>query len=263
MKRITTYAIASIIGLSLLTGCSTAAATPKANTNQTETSMETKANSKQTEASTKSTSKTSSASYSDAYKSLVSLKTKDYEKLTVSEFNKSLTPDNGDLSKLLENHSVVKDEIPEDDSNYDFIMITLSASLDELYCEQLGDENTFFCRLKRVGNPIKPLNDDEKGLLKDDPIYDFFFSADCVINYKITDDRLTVEERDNLLSTINKTLQSYVDTLDKSTFTQENLSDLLSQKTKEILQKLNNKKLETTFVINNIATSTNDQERES
>lgn len=60
-----------------------------------------------------------------------------YEQQSVADFNQSLAPDNGDISGLLDAQAEVLASISPDDENYEFITMTLAASLDELYCEQM------------------------------------------------------------------------------------------------------------------------------
>ena len=76
-------------------------------------------------------------------------KQQDYEQQSVADFNQSLAPDNGDISGLLDAQAEVLASISPDDENYEFITMTLAASLDELYCEQMNDSVGLSAYLKR------------------------------------------------------------------------------------------------------------------
>lgn len=205
----------------------------------------------------------SSTSYTHAYNRLLSYKQPDYQKETISAFNHSLMPDDNDLSSLLEDYALVKESLSYEDDNYDFIMITLCASIDELYSEQLNDDVTFFIPLKRTGNPIKPRNDMEEKALASETIYDFFFSADCVVTYKLTDYSITIEERDNVLKTLQTELQSYIDQLETSDFIDNNIHESLLNKANEIVDEMNIQKMELTLELNNVSVaSDNGTEKE-
>ena len=47
--------------------------------------------------------------------------------------------------------------ISPDDENYEFITMTLAASLDELYCEQMNDSVGISAYLKREERPLDKL----------------------------------------------------------------------------------------------------------
>ena len=44
------------------------------------------------------------------------------------------------MTELLEKYADVRAGILPGDKNYEFIILTLNASLNELYCEQMNDE---------------------------------------------------------------------------------------------------------------------------
>lgn len=236
-KVITTSAIC----LTLLMGCSANADTLLSSTSTNESSIE------------KDISNFSSAPYTRAYNTLLSYKQKDYQKETVSTFNHSLISDDNDLSSILEDYALVTESLSYEDDNYDFITITLCASINELYSEQLNDNVTFFIPLKRAGNLIEPLNDMEEKALASETLYDFFFSADCVATYKFIDSSITVEERDNVLKTLQTELQSYVDQLEISDFTDNNIQELLLTKANEIVDKMDIQIMQLSVDINNVS----------
>ena len=67
---------------------------------------------------------------SDAYKKLVAFKVANYGEMSVADFNKSLSPDNDDISGLLDAQAEVVASILPDDENYEFFTVTLAASLE-------------------------------------------------------------------------------------------------------------------------------------
>lgn len=88
-------------------------------------------------------------------------KTANYEQQSVADFNQSLAPDNGDISGLLDAQAEVLASISPDDENYEFITMTLAASLDELYCEQMNDSVGLSAYLKREERPLEKLPGEE------------------------------------------------------------------------------------------------------
>ena len=122
MKKSIITPLAAVLCLSLLTGCNAKDSSTPPNSKQANTSAQATVTSSDT---------------SDAYEKLVAFKTANYEQQSVADFNQSLAPDNGDISGLLDAQAEVLASISPDDENYEFITMTLAASLDELYCEQM------------------------------------------------------------------------------------------------------------------------------
>lgn len=191
-------------------------------------------------------------SYSDAYDKIISFKLDDYTLKSVADFNQLLTPDDGDLTEILNAYSTVLASISENDKNYSFIKVTLTASLDELYCEQLGEEITFNGAIKKHARPIKPLNEEEKQFMEDEPTYEFYFTAFYNIQYTIDAETLTISQRDQTLQAFHTKLQSYVDRLSEDQLTSGDIRKVLSNKAKEIADRLSSKELELACKISNI-----------
>ena len=186
-----------------------------------------------------------------------------FENLSLIPSNVNLSGAEIELVGVEGREFLLKNHIDSIRDNYDFIMITLCASIDELYSEQLNDDVTFFIPLKRTGNPIKPRNDMEEKALASETIYDFFFSADCVVTYKLTDYSITIEERDNVLKTLQTELQSYIDQLETSDFIDNNIHESLLNKANEIVDEMNIQKMELTLELNNVSVaSDNGTEKE-
>lgn len=192
-------------------------------------------------------------SYTAAYDKLISFKVDNYISESVAVFNRSLTPENGDLSEILDTHATALTSVSTNDENYVFIRATLSASLNELYSKQLGEETTFSGYVKKVAHPIEALNEEEKELLNNESSYQFHFMAFYNLHYTIADaNTLTVGDRDYALQTFNTELQSFVDMLSKSELTSSNIRTTLSKKADEIARDLSSENLKLTCEINGI-----------
>lgn len=135
--------LAAVLCLSLLTGCNAKDSSTPPDSQQTNPPAQ---------------ATVASANISDtseAYEKLVALKTEDYKQQSVADFNQSLAPNNGDISGLLDAQADVLASISPDDKNYEFITVTLAASLDELYCEQMNDSVGLSAYLKRKNSRWK------------------------------------------------------------------------------------------------------------
>lgn len=141
--------LAAVLCLSLLTGCNAKDSSTPPDSQQTNPPAQ---------------ATVASANISDtseAYEKLVALKTEDYKQQSVADFNQSLAPNNGDISGLLDAQAEVLASISPDDENYEFITMTLAASLDELYCEQMNDSVGLSAYLKREERPLEKLPGEE------------------------------------------------------------------------------------------------------
>ena len=137
MKKSIITPLAAVLCLSLLTGCNAKDSSTPPDSQQTNPPAQ---------------ATVASANISDtseAYEKLVALKTEDYKQQSVADFNQSLAPNNGDISGLLDAQADVLASISPDDKNYEFITVTLAASLDELYCEQMNDSVGLSAYLKK------------------------------------------------------------------------------------------------------------------
>ena len=146
MKKSIIIPLAAVLCLSLLAGCNAKDSSTPPNSKQANTSAQATVTSSDT---------------SDAYEKLVAFKTANYEQQSVADFNQSLAPDNGDISGLLDAQAEVLASISPDDENYEFITMTLAASLDELYCEQMNDSVGLSAYLKREERPLEKLPGEE------------------------------------------------------------------------------------------------------
>lgn len=172
---------------------------------------------------------------SNAYEKLVSFKTDGYEQLSVKEFNKMLLPEFGEL--LNANSIVTTANLSAEDENYDFITVTMNASLNELYAETMDDEKIYFgyVRKERLS---EPLDETEKIIFETEgPSYDFLFIAGYTLKYEIpSPDTLTIAERDNVLRSFGEELQTYVDSLSEEELTDRSIYKNLPNQAETILK---------------------------
>lgn len=187
----------------------------------------------------------------DAYTRLIAYKNDGYSQKSIVDFNSMLIPD---LSELYKAYCIVIEDLDTKDENYDFITITLNASLNELYCEFLNDEVGFCGTVKKEARPIQPLNEEERLIMKaQGQIYDFVFCADYTVYYDITaPDKSTLEERDSALKTFSTEFQNYVDTVSEAKLTNSNIKKILQKKADEIALGLSTDMLKLSCSLNTI-----------
>ena len=228
MKKSIIIPLAAVLCLSLLAGCNAKdSATPP--------------NSKQANTSAQAT--VTSSDTSDAYEKLVAFKTANYEQQSVADFNQSLAPDNGDISGLLDAQAEVLASISPDDENYEFITMTLAASLDELYCEQMNDSVGLSAYLKREERPLEKLPGEES-VAGAEITYQFVFNALYRLSYTFSDPtQITVAGRDNALQKFKTEFQNYVDNLSEADLTSSNIKTVLSEKADELENSLSTAKM--------------------
>lgn len=219
MKKGITSALTALLCLGMLAGCAAQGNVPESIPTSPPASV-------QAPAST-------TANVSAAYEKLVAYKTESYTNETITEFNRSLLPENGSLSELLDAHAEVMESISPDDENYEFITLTLAASLDELYCEQMNDEIGFSGYLKKQARPVEALEGEEG--LSEEQVYEFVFNALYTVGYTVTNpDTLTVADRDTALQTFRIELQGYIDGLTEAELMNGNIREMLSDKAAEL-----------------------------
>lgn len=228
MKKSIIIPLAAVLCLSLLAGCNAKDSSTPPNSKQTDTSAQATVTSSDT---------------SDAYEKLVAFKTANYEQQSVADFNQSLAPDNGDISGLLDAQAEVLASISPDDENYEFITMTLAASLDELYCEQMNDSVGLSAYLKREERPLEKLPGEES-VAGAEITYQFVFNALYRLSYTFSDPtQITVADRDNALQKFKTEFQNYVDNLSEADLTSSNIKTVLSEKADELENSLSTAKM--------------------
>lgn len=189
---------------------------------------------------------------SEAYEKLVALKTEDYKQQSVADFNQSLAPNNGDISGLLDAQADVLASISPDDKNYEFITVTLAASLDELYCEQMNDSVGLSAYLKKEEQPLEKLPGEES-VAGAEITYQFVFNALYRLNYTFSDPtQITVAERDSALQKFKTEFQNYVDNLSEADLTSSNIKTVLSEKADELENSLSTAKMKLSCEVENV-----------
>ena len=94
--------------------------------------------------------------------------------------------------------------------------MTLAASLDELYCEQMNDSVGLSAYLKKEEQPLEKLPGEES-VAGAEITYQFVFNALYRLNYTFSDPtQITVAERDSALQKFKTEFQNYVDNLSEA-----------------------------------------------
>lgn len=237
MKKSIIIPLAAVLCLSLLAGCNAKDSSTPPNSKQANTSAQATVTSSDT---------------SDAYEKLVAFKTANYEQQSVADFNQSLAPDNGDISGLLGAQAEVLASISPDDENYEFITMTLAASLDELYCEQMNDSVGLSAYLKREERPLEKLPGEES-VAGAEITYQFVFNALYRLSYTFSDPtQITVADRDNALQKFKTEFQNYVDNLSEADLTSSNIKTVLSKKADELENSLSTAKMKLSCEVENV-----------
>lgn len=136
-----------------------------------------------------------------------------------------LATDNGDISELLDAQTEVLANISRDDENYEFITVTLAASLEEVYCEQMNDSVGTSAYLKKEGSQ-------------------FVFNALYRLSYTFSEPtQITIAERDRVLQRFKTEFQNYVDGLSEASLTNFNIKTVLSEKADELERSLSTAKI--------------------
>ena len=230
MKKSIITPLAAVLCLSLLTGCNAKDSSTPPDSQQTNPPAQ---------------ATVASANISDtseAYEKLVALKTEDYKQQSVADFNQSLAPNNGDVLA----------SISPDDKNYEFITVTLAASLDELYCEQMNDSVGLSAYLKKEEQPLEKLPGEES-VAGAEITYQFVFNALYRLNYTFSDPtQITVAERDSALQKFKTEFQNYVDNLSEADLASSNIKTVLSEKADELENSLSTAKMKLSCEVENV-----------
>lgn len=225
MKKYILTIFVTLLTVSILTGCAQHRILPK-QTNAPAQSSEPVSN--QTATSGGVPTNTSAA-----YAKLIAYKTKDYGQQSIADFNAALAPTYDELLEFLAAQADVINVISTDDENYDFFTTTMSFSANELYCDHMGEEGTFFIDLSKKSRPCNYL--DEAG----ETVYDFSCFVDLQVAYSINSpDLLTVAERDNALLTFKEEMQNYLNSLSEAEIVNGNIRTMLIDKSAELVNGL-------------------------
>lgn len=207
-----------------------------------------------------STDVTNSDEYIKAYETLMTYKTENYSGQSVAEFNALLE---ADYLKFSEAYGIVVTNIQQDDENYDFVMMTLSNSVSEIYYRDVEKSNVvgvFGCA-KKLAQPVKPLPGEEK-ILDDNPLYNFYFFVDYYINYTIPDSSvLTVGERDTAVAAVRMGMQNYVDGLSENEILNGGVEKMFTDKATALSDKFSTGNIKLSCEITSIEIYNNGNEK--
>lgn len=170
---------------------------------------------------------------SAAYEKLTAYKTENYAQQSVADFNAALASTPDELTEFLAVVADVSGTISHDDENYDFLDTTIRFSSQELYCEHMGEELTFFVSISKQSGLCDYL--DETG----EPVYAFNCFVDCNVAYSIDNPKLvTVAERDKALLTYKEEMQNYLNSLNETEITDSDIKTMLIDKSAELASSL-------------------------
>ncbi|GFI09135.1 regulatory protein BlaR1 [Lachnospiraceae bacterium] len=153
------------------------------------------------------------SSSSPSYAKLLTYKTENYLDQSVADFNAALASTPDELTELLAAQADVINTISPYDENYDFFATTMNLSTNELYCEKMGEEFTYFASISKMSWPLEELNEGEI-------MYDFNCFVDFQVTYSISKpELLTVAKREQTLLTFREEMQNYLDSLSEAEIT--------------------------------------------
>ena len=139
----------------------------------------------------------------------------------------------GTLTELLAAVADVGNTISHDDENYDFFTTTIPFSSQELYCEHMREELTFFMPLSKQSRPCDYLDEDGE------TVYGFSCFVDANVTYSINAPELvTVAERDKALLTFKEEMQNYLNGLSEEEIVGGDIKKMLTDKSTELANSL-------------------------
>lgn len=191
------------------------------------------------------------ADYGNAYEKVLTYKTEDYAQQSVADFNRALDSAYPEFS---ESYEIVLTALSPDDENYDFIMLTLSAAINELYYENVEKSPIFYMDsyVKKEARPVQPLPGEE-WILEEEPIYNFGFYGQYYICYTVPDrSALTVAERDYVIKTIRAEMQKYVDGLSETELMDSEIRARLAKKADKLAKNVSSDRIKVSCEIEDI-----------
>ena len=231
MKKCLTIIFAALITVSALTGCAGRNYSSEQNNAAVQSSEPAII---QTALSTNgASSPVVSPNASAAYEKLIAYKTEGYEKQSIADFNTTLASTPDELTEFLAAVADVSGTISHDDENYVFLDTTIRFSSQELYCEHMGEELTFFISLGKKSRPCNYVDEDGE------TVYDFTCFVEAVAAYSIDNPKLvTVAERDKVLLTFKEEMQNYLNGLSEEEVAYGNIKTMLTDKSAELANNL-------------------------
>ncbi|MDE6687884.1 MAG: hypothetical protein K2K17_11270, partial [Lachnospiraceae bacterium] len=158
---------------------------------------------------------------------------------SVADFNAALVSTPDELAEFLAAEADVINVISPDDENYDFFTTTMTFSANELYCEHMGEEFTFFIALSKQSRFCDYLDEDGE------PVYEFNCFVEANVVYSINFPKLvTVAERDKMLLTFKEEMQNYLNSLSETEITDGNIRETLTDKATELANRLSTENMQ-------------------
>jgi len=178
-------------------------------------------------------SPTGSSNVSAAYEKLIAYKTEDYGQQSIADFNAALASTPDELTEFLAAVADVSGNISHDDENYDFLDKTIVLSSQELYCEHMGEEFTFFIPISKESRLCDYVDDEGN------PVYEFTCFVDLYVPYSIADPKLvTIAERDKAYLTFKEEMQNYLNGLSETEIVNGDIRTMLIDKSAELANSL-------------------------
>lgn len=231
MKRNLPIILASLLIISALTGCTGQNSSSEQNNAAVQSSAPT--DSQPAMSANGASSHTASPNASAAYKKLIAYKTENYGQQSIADFNAALAPTPDELTEFLAAMADVISTISSDDENYDFFTTTMRFSSNELYCEHMGEEFTFFISPVKQSRPCDYADEDGE------TVYDFTCFVEAYFAYTIDNPKLvTVAERDQALTTYKEEMQNYLNGLSEAEIAGDNIKKMLIDKSAELANSL-------------------------
>ncbi|MDE5802036.1 MAG: hypothetical protein K2I22_03850 [Lachnospiraceae bacterium] len=236
MKKNVTLALVIFIFLSTLAGCAQQNNMQKPEASDNSLPVPTVVSVKNT-----GTDKPAAASTSDTYALLIAHMTENYGKKSVTDFNTTLAPNDDALGEMLAAYADV--DVPADDENYHFFENTLRFSLNELYCEKMGETCCFTGFVSKETGPYAKSDD---GII----FYRFTCYIYFAVDYEIlSPETLTIAERDATLLTFQAELQSYMDSLSEDEITDGDIRTAFTDKAAALAAQMSNDNIRLTAEI--------------
>ncbi len=192
--------------------------------------------------------------FPEAYEELLAHRTENYLEESVADFNRALLEEDG-LPGLLEAYEEVMDAISPEDENYDFFALTLGASVEELYCEEMGKELGLTGSVERLADAAWEPQPGEARIWSEERAGNLVFYCIYTVNYAIDDpSALTVAERDGALAAFDAGLQSYVDGLSERELVSGNIrTEALTEWAEALAERLSTGNMRLSFALDSVA----------
>ena len=150
------------------------------------------------------------------YDKVLALQTEGYQALSLKEFNAAVKAAIDKDVDFLSMYSELLESQTLNDSEYQFVHVTLNHSVSEVIMSQMGEPISISKRLNK--------NEGAYAGNEGDTFYDFMFTALYSVEYRVIDDNsLTVNERDELISAYHTKLQNAANDMGREQLTESGI----------------------------------------